>query len=35
VLPHFAKTDPEIKEKAEIQIKEVLKIVDQKLLGID
>lgn len=34
VPPHFAKADPEIKEKAEVQIKEVLKIVYQKLLGI-
>ena len=35
VPPHFAKADPEIQAKAEVQIKEVLKIVYQKLLGID
>lgn len=35
VPPHFAKADPEIQEKAEIQIKEALKIVYQRLLGID
>lgn len=35
VPPHFAKADPEIQEKAENQIKEVLKIVYQKLLGIE
>lgn len=35
VPPHFAKVDPEIKEKAEIQIKEVLRIIYQKLLGVE
>ncbi len=34
VLPHFAKADPEIREKAEDQIKEVLKILYQKLLVV-
>lgn len=35
VPPHFAKADLEIQEKAEIHIKEVLKIVYKKLLGIE
>lgn len=34
-VPYFAKVDPKIKQQAEIEIKEVLKIVYQKLLGIE
>lgn len=34
-LPHFAKADPAIIEDASLQMNEVLKIVYQKLLGID